>query len=338
MKTGFGIDIGTNFVKAVVAEQRGTSTHILHAAIAPVPSKALFSEAQFDQEELARALKTMLRDSTIRERTANASLLESQVFTRIIDMPVLSQKELIQALRWEAERYIPLPLEEVNMDFVILGKPEHQTTMQVLLVASPLRLLSKYSTVFDLAGIELSALENEAIAILRLFAGQTINYVVVDIGDTTTNLYLVRRDTPILVRSLGIGGNVMTKTIAAELGLPASQAEEYKRTYGVDPQQLQGSLLNTLQPILTNLLTELTQSLTYFKEKYRDEVISKIILTGGGVLIPKFPLLLQEKLQIETTLLQPWQSMSVEPKVAEQFRGKELMFSVATGLAMRDFT
>lgn len=336
MKTYLGIDVGSQYIKAVEAGFSGKNKEIVKAIMFPATPKAFFSESKADHEELARTIKTGLHDAGVTLRQANVSLPESHVFTRIIDMPLLSDKELIQALRWEAERYVPLPLEEVNMDFVVLYKDAHKKTMEVLLVASPLSLIEKYTKIFEMAGVTLSALENEAIPLLRLFSSPTANRVMLDVGDDSTTIYLVRREILALVRTVGIGGTTLSKALMTELNLPSIQAEEYKRTYGIVPTQMDGRIHQILSPLLDNLVTEINQSLTYFKEKYPEEVITQIILSGGTILMPGFGAYLQEKVQLETVVANPWQGATIS-KDAERYQTSAPLFSVATGLAFRDF-
>src|SRR3989344_2825262 len=178
MKNYLGIDIGTSHIKFVETAVNGKSYEIVKAYMMPAVTKALFSESTADFEELARQIKMGLKDSGITLRRCNASLLESQVFTRIIEMPLLSDKELIQALRWEAERYIPLPLEEVNMDFAVLARYPDRKKMEVLLVASPIHTIQKYIKIFELAGIIIDALENEALPLLRVYKDTNANYAI----------------------------------------------------------------------------------------------------------------------------------------------------------------
>lgn len=312
----------------------GKTVELVKAYMMPAVTKALFSEAMADWEELARQIKTGLKDSGISLRHANVSLLESQVFTRIIEMPLLSDKELIQALRWEAERYVPLPLDEVNMDFAVLARYSDKKQMEVLLVASPIHTIQKYIKILELAGLTADALENEAIPLLRVYNDPNANYGIVDIGDATANIFLTRKDTLALSRPIGIGGGTFTKVLVTELNLPTPQAEEYKKTYGLSPDQLEGRAFKIIGPLVNSLVSELNQSLIYFKERYPDEIISKIILTGGASLMPGLPQYIQDKIQVETVMGNPWTRVS-SAKVPNAGQTASF-YSVATGLSMRE--
>jgi type IV pilus assembly protein PilM len=335
MKTNLGIDIGTSQIKFVEAGMNGKTVHVEKAYMMPAVTKALFSESQADYEELARTIKTGLKDSGITLRKAYVSLLESQVFTRIIEMPLLSDKELIQALRWEAERYIPLPLEEVNMDYAILARYPDKKKMELLLVASPIHTIEKYLKIFELAGVSVESLENEAIPLSRIYQSPNANFGIVDIGEATSNIFLTKRDMLSLSRPIGLGGATFTKSLMTELNLPTPQAEEYKKTYGLSPDQLEGRMFSIMSPLVDTLIGELNQSLIYFKERYPEEVVTKIILTGGSSLMAGLPQYMQDKLQIEVVVGSPWTTATFG-KTVKDMQNLAPFFSVATGLAMRE--
>lgn len=331
-----GVDIGNSSIKIVEVGKQGNELQLIHAGIAAIPPRILLSESNLDQEELSRTLKKLFNDCDIKMKDVNVSLLESQLFTRIIEMPQLSDKELVQALRWEAEQYIPMPLDEVNMDFAVLEKQKNGSKMQVLLVAAPLRLLDKYLIAFERAGLDVKAFENEALTLGRLFSDPQKNILVIDMGESTTGLYIFHQTVLSMVRTISIGSAMLSKAILTELNLPMQQAEEYKKTYGMDSAQLEGKIFHVLQPIIDNMFTDVQQSFTFFKEKHPDEVMSRIVVTGGGSQLPKLASYIQEKMVIETIVGNPWERFVVDQKIAEQYTQEVTSFSVATGLAIRD--
>lgn len=336
MKSFLGLDIGTANIKLVEMVREGKGVKVINAGLSPTPERAFLSEAEADQEELGRTIKKLFQDSGIKNREAYLSILESQVFTRVIETPKLSEKELAQSLKWEAEQYIPLPLDEVNMDFVVLERKEEKEKMKVLLVAAPLRLIEKYSKIASLAGLEIKALESESVAFSRLLGSLGENLLILDFGAFFSSIYLLNGKVLLLVRVTNYGSHLLTKALISELNLPLTQAEEYKRTYGLETSQMEGKVVAVLEPLVASLLSELQQSLIFFKEKYPEEVINRLLLTGGGSLLPGLSSYLQEKLGFEVFLGNPWGNFLLEEKVSSQFSGQEILFSVATGMAVRD--
>ncbi|MCR4263831.1 MAG: type IV pilus assembly protein PilM [Candidatus Roizmanbacteria bacterium] len=330
-----GIDIGSTQIKAVEVELRNKQLQVVRAIIAPLKT-SIVSESDTDLAEIAQTMKQALHEGGIKGGEVAISLLESQVFTRIIETPALSEKELNQALQWEAERYIPLPLNEVSMDSTIINK--YDGKMEVLLVASPTRLIEKYSSLYSKAGVRIDAIENEALSVLRIYQEPNINSVLLDIGGTATTVYVLHGEHLSLVRPISMGGNALTKALSTELNLAVNQAEEYKRTYGLDPQQMEGKIAGILSQLIEPLVQEVTGSMTFFKERFPQDVVSRVILVGGGSLLPGLPAFLQNRIQIETVIGNPWVKFPADQALASQFKGFESLFSVATGLAVRDAT
>src|SRR3990170_5048533 len=139
--TVLGLDIGTKFIKYVELDQMGKGRYqLLSYGMAPAPVKGINSEVSIDQESLAVTIKKLLAEGHVRTHKVNLALPEANVFTRIIQVPPLSERELASAIKWEAEQYIPLPLSEVQMDFSIVGESrdaQSNKKFDVLLVAAP---------------------------------------------------------------------------------------------------------------------------------------------------------------------------------------------------------
>lgn len=336
MKSFVGLDIGFTNIKVVELGGETEKIQVLKAVFTPTPSRGLSSEAESDKEKLAATLKKLFKDSGIKNRKVNVALAEHQVFTRIVETPKLSEKELAQSLRWEAEQYIPLPLEEVNMDFAVIERLEDQEKMKVLLVASPLRLIEKYMAILEEASLEVKVLESESLALYRLFQNAKENVLVIDLGSTSTSFYLMKKEVLLLARTVPNGSAVLTKALTTDLTLPVKQAEEYKRTYGLNTTVLEGKVAAILTPLIDNLILEIRQNLLFLQEKYREEAITEILVTGGGVFLPGLIDYLKEKLQIPVSVANPWQQFTLAETVQRQFVNEETIFSVATGLAMRD--
>lgn len=336
MKQYVGIDIGTANIKFVEVEVLKDGYRVARASMVPSPEQSIMSDSKIDLDEMAKTIKKAMHDGGITNKNINVSLHETQVFTRILEMPPLSEKELVQALRWEAERYIPLPLNEVNMDFAIMERENEKKNMNIAVVASPLRLIEKYVEIFRSAGIHIDALENESFALLRVFRDRTNNRMILDLGNATTGIYVFRKETLALSRTVSTGGIALTKSLVSELNIAHQQAEEYKKTYGVDPSQMNGKLVEVLSPLLASLTNEILQSITFFKENYPEDALYEILLTGGGAMMPGLASYLQSKIQIQTGVANPWFAATVPQNVTNSYQKIAPSFTIATGLAIRD--
>src|SRR3989338_3824025 len=336
MKRFLGIDIGTSYAKIVESDLQKDTFTVTNAACVQLPQSAILSDASLDRDELSKKLKQIIRDAGIKQNNAVVSLHESLVFTRILEMPPLSDKELVQALRWEAERYIPLPLDEVNMDFTVMEKENDHKKMSVAIVASPLRLIERYVELFRNANIHIDALENESFSYLRLYKDASHSRMIVDFCDMKTGIYVLRKQALVLARTISTGGSALTKAIIAEINVPTEKAVGYKQTYGLDPNQLDGRMIGVLSPLLNMITTELAQSITYFKELYPNDVLHEVLLTGGGALMPQVAPYVQNKLQVQTGIANPWYAATLPQAVRDRYGKLAQLFSVATGLTLRE--
>ena len=177
MNSVLGIDIGSRSIKLIELTKDKKEPMLLAAGSAPTPPKSLTSSLVADSKAVSLALKQLVKETGARSRVVNLALPESQVFTRVIEMPALSERELTSALQWEAEQYIPLPLDQVNMDFSILrdAKETGTSKMEVLLVACPKALLEKYINYLEEADLSISGVETEIIAVTRALVKSNIS-------------------------------------------------------------------------------------------------------------------------------------------------------------------
>src|SRR3989344_6400781 len=129
MHTTIGLDIGSHKIKLVELTPEGGNMRLVAVGSIPTPPKSLTANAPSDIDAVGVAVKKLLRDTGAKSRTVSISFPESLVFTRVIEVPALSQRELASAIKWEAEQYIPLPLDQVNVDFTVRSE-EHTSELQ----------------------------------------------------------------------------------------------------------------------------------------------------------------------------------------------------------------
>src|SRR5581483_825895 len=194
-----GLDIGATSIKAVWLTKGARGGYTLDAAfITPAPVKGMISESPLDQEEMAKAIRTIISNSHIQTPFANIALPENQVYTRVLEMPTLTDKELSSAIYWEAEQYIPVPLETMVLDWRVLNRSTTpgvtSEKMQVLLVGAPKTLIARYQKALSLASVIPHVVETEILSSIRaLSSTQNFpNSLVVHIGAVSTSLAIVK--------------------------------------------------------------------------------------------------------------------------------------------------
>lgn len=340
-KKVFGLDIGTTSIKAVEVAVVNKELRLFAADEIPTPPRGLVSESDLDQQLLAGTIKKLVQLSKIDTKLVNTALPETQVFTRVIEMPILSAKELSSAIKWESEQYIPLPEASVSLDWEILRKNPERNVMEVLLVGAPTRLIAKYQKILEMAGLELISLETELLAASRVliwFSEKTTPSIIVHIGASSTVLGIFKDGMLVVSSTVPSGGDALTRTIAGEFGFETAQAEQYKKTYGLDKQALGGKIVTVLTPLLSNLLAEVKKAISFYQTKHTsDGEIRRLILSGGGAKLPGFPVFFADSLGLETEVASPWKHIRVDEKIFENVTSRACDFTVATGLALREY-
>lgn len=339
MKT-FGLDIGTTAIKVISFKKNGATHSVDSLGVGPAPAKGILSESPEDQEALAGAIKKIIASANIKEKEVNIALPESQVFTKIIEMPALSEKELAAALKYEMEQYIPLPLDQVKTDWQILGSTNTQQgrTTNVLIVAAPLNLIERYEKLMDAMGLMASTIETEMLSVHRsvypLINAPQPN-MIVHMGASTTNIGIVKNGELLMVFSVDKGGLAITRAISLDLGIDLAQADAYKRAYGLNKDAFEGKIGKSLFPILDSILGDMKKAMMLFKEKSPDEPITQIVLSGGTAQLPGIDIYLTNQLNVQVVLGNTFQIYDIK-NVPPQIMPEALSFNVVAGLALKD--
>ena len=338
----FGLDIGVTTMKAVLLSKNGGKLGISATAQSPTPPKGMLSESPFDQQEMAETIKRMMDEAKITMPFVSIALPDSQVYTRVIEMPSLSEKELASAIYWEAEQYIPLPLPNVTLDWNILRRPEiatADTKMEVLLVGAPTVLLDKYQKVLSLAGLSINSVETEILATIRPLVSRDHfpASVIVHIGDLSTSFAIIRGEVIVFTYSIPTGGIAINRAIASDFGFTPTQAENYKKTYGISQNTLGGKISKATIPVLMYIINEIKKSLTFYTEKYKNDLpIQQILLSGGNAKIPGIDLFFAQNCGIETVTANPLRQLGIE-NAPKAILDNAPDYTIAVGLAMRDY-
>ena len=341
-KKAFGLDIGATSIKLVWLEGKKGAFILKAASISPAPPKGLMSESPLDAEEMAQAIAKAAKDAGVDSKLVNVALSENQVYTKVLDMPIISDRELASAIYWEAEQYVPVPLANITLVWNVLRRPNQAgqgDKMQVLMVGAPTLLVNKYQKVIQLAGFEIGSMETEILATIRsLVLDETFpTSLIVNIGSISTSFAIVRNGIMVFTYSMSVGGAAINRAIATDFGLSPQQAEEYKRVYGVSGKSLGGKIGKATEPILNSILAEIKKSMAFYSQKYKDDApIRQIILSGGTAKLPGIEIFFANNSGIETAIANPWKVL------ASQQMPKEILdnasdYTIAVGLAMKDY-
>jgi type IV pilus assembly protein PilM len=340
-KDSFGLDIGVTSIKLAWLDSQ-KSGYLLKAALTiPSPPRGIMSESPLDQEEMAKTIQRAVAQADIETKNVNVALPENQVYTKVLEMPILSERELSSAIYWEAERHIPVPLSSITLAWSITKKTENPTLnekMDVLMVGAPTVLITKYQQILTMAGLSIASMETEILSTARaLVIGEAFpTTLIISIGATTTVLAIIRDNIMIFTYTMAVGGAAINRAIATDLTLTPEQAEEYKKAYGISDQTLGGKIGKATEPILSSILAEVKKAISFYNQKYGNaDSIRQILLSGGSAKLPGIDVYFAQNSGIETVTANPWKVLSPQ-QVPKDILDNASDYVVAVGLAMKD--
>ncbi|OGY22245.1 MAG: hypothetical protein A2113_03135 [Candidatus Woykebacteria bacterium GWA1_44_8] len=337
----FGLDIGTHSLKAVQLSGSSEQPGFVAAGQIPTPPHTVSAETEESVEALAATVKTLHKEARITTNKVVAALPESQIFTRVIELPPLSAAETRHAISWEAEQYVPIPMSEVRLDWQVLGKTVAGDKMEVLLVAAPIILVERFIKTIKAAGLTVVGLETEITAVVRSLVQRSEGApttMVVSIGASTTDLSIVTGGRINFTRSIATGGVALARGVAQELGFELDQAPEYMKTYGLDATSLEGKVMQAIKPVFDVIVNEIRRSLAFYATKHPDLPVKRVVVTGGTAKLSGLVIYLAEAIGLEVQIGNPWEGVSLPSSIAPKLEEEGTSYAVAVGLALKQET
>lgn len=333
-----GLDIGSKTVKVVELDKSG-DRYVLRSAGATAISGAEIDKMTDEREfaAIATSIKKLFKDAKISGREVNIALPETQVFTRVVKLPLLTNEEIASSVKWEAEEYIPIPLKDAILQYQILERREVGNPPQVLvlLIAAVRAAVEKYVHILSLADIKVVGVETELLSLARVSTQYGKALVVVDFGAKSTDIAIVKEGQLFFSRSIPTAGDAFSRAVAQALGIAPQQAEEYKRTYGFAAGQLEDKVASALIPLLKVIVEEIKKSIHFYQMDMHGETPTAIVLAGGSAGIPGLSAELAKLTGIEVAVSNPFANITVDPSAAQSLSNYAPLYSVAVGLAQR---
>jgi len=333
------VDIGSRSIKVIELDREGKG-FALKAAGAVGLAVGDIEQIQEDKKfaDIAVALRNLLHDAKVSSREAFISLPETHVYTRVLKFPLLSDQEINSAVRWEAEEYIPIPIEEAVIQHQILERRESSTppNVLVLLVAVRKSLVEKYINIANMANLNVVGAETELMSIVRSISVSEKTMVVVDFGAKSTDIGVAKNKELFFSRSVTVAGEAFSRSVAQGLGISLKQAEEYKRTYGLVVDQLEGKVRDVLVPIVGTVADEIKKAIHYYNIEVGPDTPAGILLTGGSSGLPGVGAELTKILGIEVAIADPFKNISLDPQSKKNLANYAPLYCVSVGLAMKE--
>jgi type IV pilus assembly protein PilM len=283
VKPLLGLDVGADAVKMVeVRSGRGKRPAVARFAMAPTPPGAVVDGQVADVRALAACVRSLLRQGRFRTRRVVVGLSGSATVLRHVTFPTMTRAELAEMLRWEAEKYLPIPRDEAQVDFAIVSQEPRAAVMTVMLVGANRRVVEGYVDVLRAARLKPVAVETDSIAVARALRAGAANLpdggaeAGVDIGDSATKVTVVVKGVPQLARTVGFGAGQLAGPDegAPGSGEPGAAAPEAEAT---------SRRLHAAAPAL---FAETRRSLEFFTSQNRGLAFQRIALFGGGAGVP----------------------------------------------------
>lgn len=356
-----GLEIGTSNLKLV--ELSGNPPALRGLAIRPTPPGAIQEGSIVEPGALANDLREMLGELRTRKRYVVTAASNLSVITRTLQVPKMPLKQMEEAVRWEAERYIPFPIDEVVLDYSFLDS--HETVpdgeqMDVVVGAARQETVASLVETLKAAGLEPVVIDVKPFAGLRTFEGRLKGTdrepitLFLEIGAESSALMLTRGERLLLNRIINLSGKDFTAAISKAFNLDPVAAEDAKKNYGLAtiPTEDEDLLLDfdaererfnparmydAIRPVLVELTTELRRSLEFFRVQVGDLGVDQGFVAGGGSKLRSLVPLLADTLGIPLEIADPWQGIQIDKSKfdLDYLKGLSAEFTVPIGLALR---
>jgi len=312
----FGLDIGHASLKAMQVEVTpGKPPKVMGYGLSGFDASAIQNGIITNPELIANAMhqlfETGLTGSITSQRVACA-LPTAHTFSRPISVPAMSRKEIIEAINLEAEQYIPIPLTSLYLDYEILSQTEQSS--EVLLVAASKNIVDSYFKVLQLLNLQPVAFEPSINAAARLLQMQgvlkTEPTIILDIGSVTTDIAVFDK-TLLVASTVNSGSDNITELISKGQHLTFKQANDLKNEYGIAFSERQQRIIDSVKPVLENLVHEIQKSIRFYSERAAKSgaKITQILTVGGGAVMPGLNQYLAKELRLTTQNLEPWKNV-----------------------------
>jgi len=340
-----GIDISSSAVKVLELSKTGDQIRVERFAAEPLPQNAVVEHAITEVEQVAEAVERAVKRSGTRCKNAAVAVAGTHVITKSIKMAAnLNHQELQTQIEMEADHYIPYPLDEVNLDYQVIGQSEENPEENnVLIAACRKEVVDDYVAVIEGPGLNPKVIDIETYAMENAFeliaqhmpgGGMEKTVAIVDIGATTTNINVVHNTRSVYTRDHAFGGRQLTEEIQRRYGLSYEEAGLAKKQGGL-PDNYQ---TDVLRPFMEAMCQEIMRALQFFYSASPFNNVDQLLLAGGCAQIPGIDELVAARIGVPAMVANPFTSMSLASRIKPQTLSNDApSLMIACGLAIRNF-
>lgn len=350
-----GIDIGSSFIKVVQLREKGGRA-ILETygelALGPLAGIEIGRMTNLDDDKLSQALTDIIKEANVTTKSAGLSIPLAATLVSFVEMPFLADKQLAEMIPIEARKYIPVPINEVTLDWWIVPKaetygddnPEEEGVaktklpqkIDVLIAAIHNATLEKYNEIMKKTGLDASFFEIEVFSTVRsTFGHEMAPIMIFDMGAGMTKLSIVEKGVVRSIHIISRGSQEITLNVASSLGMSIPRAEELKRELGLKSDTPDGrAIAEIAKTNLDYIFSEANRVLLNYERKH-NQTISKVILTGGGVLLKGLLEEAKKNLESDVVLGDPFAKVEAPAFLTDILKEAGPEFAVAIGIALR---
>ncbi len=340
-KGSIGLDLGSSYIKTIKLKESKGSYELELFDLYPLPPELIVDGSIIDSIRLVDSIKDMIKRAGIKTKDAVISISgHSSVIIKRISLPEMSEEDLSESIKFEAEQYVPFDIEDVNLDFQIIGPKEEPGQMDVILVAVKKDIINEYISVIKEAGLNPIIVDIDAFALENMYG---INYEIepgknialLNIGASTINLSILKGGISVFTRDSSLGSNLHTEALQREYNISYEIAEKLKRGEPVENVSAEDAAA-VIESASEEILSEIVRSFDYYRSTTMHEDISEVIFSGGCALLSNMPSMITEKTGIETRVAEPFRNIKI-PRKLEGTGIIEIapVMAIAVGLALR---
>ncbi len=312
-KPVFGLDIGFSSLKVMQINMQNKRRVVTGYGVASFDPKAIKDGVVVEPEIIAKVAHELFGKNLVGEITSRHTAVAvpaARTFTRTVTLPKLNSKDLKEAIRLETEQYVPVPIDELYVDFTVISRTEKE--QEILAVAVPKKIVDSYVQLTSLLGLEVVAVESTISSASRLFV-QTeqsdVPTVLIDLGSLSSDITIYDKAL-IVTGTVPGGGDSFTTAITEKLGVTREEAHVIKTKYGMGLSKKQKEITDSLSPVLDQMLKEIRRMIRYYEERSGTErKIAQVVTMGGGANMPGLSEHLTNLLRLPVRMCDPTQHM-----------------------------
>ena len=335
----FALDIGTTAIRLV--QLSGDAQHgwaLQKFAYVPVEHKVLEDGSAAGVRRLGETILGAMQQAGITTKNVAVGMPAAKTFTTVVRVENQPEAELLNTVKYQLDKYIPMAIDEATADYVLLGVcPNDPAKVEVLISSTAVDFAESRMELIESFGLNVIAQEPESLAMARALmpVGAQDARLIIDLGERSTDLVVMYRGVPRLVRSIPGGFALMIKTVVSALSVKEEQARQFVLKFGLAQDKVEGQVFKALDSTLESYASELAKSIRFFRSEYMNAPVGGIILSGFAGMIPFIAEYIEAKTNVPTTQGNPWQLVRVSPEQQQVLRPVASEFAVAIGLAER---